>query len=216
VTKSFILLLSILLASVACAQEISNDADPKTVNINNKISPGFYASLGLGRGYTNFSSSNFFNTDMSHDPRYVLAGRFALGYDIDEYFGVELAYTQFSPEKFANLNNTGWDGDVREQSYDFQTVIRLPLFADIYGVAKLGPAYQHVEQRLISNGPAGLQPPYTNNVDIWRPRFAVGLQTALAEYSGLALNFEYSLLPHDDEHNVPDTELYTIGVILHF
>ena len=169
---------------------------------------GLYGAVSFGRGYNHFSKSDF-DSSLSGEDNSVWAGRIALGFNIDQYFGIETGYQLFQQRKFNNLKNGG-SGTVNEYAIDIQTVLRWPLFKGVNLFAKIGPAYVDAKQ----NADAGAGA--SRHIKTWRPRYALGVAASLPSFPGISVTAAYSRIVKNSDKNLPNADLYAIGLIFHF
>lgn len=202
--KKIILILLVL----CCLNTVwADDADMR----------GIYVSLAAGRGYPNYTAQNFFDTTLHHNADWVFNLRGALGFSIDNYFGVEAGYQHFMPQTFSDLHNTKWNGAVNESAIDILTVLRVPLFSSLYAFGKLGPTLLTVDRVLSAGGGnQATKPPIFGEIDAWEPCYAVGIESAIDKDSSLSGALQYMIIPADRDKNIPDTETYTVALIFHF
>lgn len=178
---------------------------------------GFYGLLALGRGYNHFSADNFTTSPSYSNNNWVWAGRLAVGYNIDQYIGLEIGGRYFQQRKFNDIANSNYNGFADLQAYSVQTVIRWP-FGNGYNVfVKFGPAY--VTADLTSNASAaeavtsGIK---TDTIKQWEPMYSLGASMTLDDFPGVSALFEYSATKQDSEHQLPKAELYALGLIFQF
>lgn len=169
---------------------------------------GAYGAISFGRGYNHLSKNNF-DSNLNGEDNSVWAGRIALGFDIDRYFGIEAGYQLFQQRKFNNLNNGG-SGTVDEYAIDLQTVLKWPLFKGVNLFAKIGPAYVNAKQ----NADAGAGT--SRHIKTWRPRYALGIAANLPSFPGVSLIATYSRIVKDSDKHLPNADLYALGLIFHF
>lgn len=178
---------------------------------------GFYGLIGIGRGYTHFNNTSFSPSPEYHSNDWVYAGRVALGFNIDNYIGIEAGSRFFNPRKIANVANIALNGTVKQQAYTLQTVINWPLTRSLDVFAKFGPAYVSIKRNIeASSGQiaaAGLQ---TDRIKQWEPVYGVGLALRLTAGAGPSLFAEYSTIQEDKDKKLPKSELYMLGAIFKF
>ncbi len=178
---------------------------------------GLYAVLAIGRGYNNFSANNFSSNPTYNDNAWTLAGRAALGFNIDQYIGVEVGGHYFRERKFSNVASSGYDGFINEHAYTAQTVIRWPFASGFNLLAKFGPAYVIANRQLkATSAPVSQQGLVAGMIKTWEPMYSLGLSMVLKNYPGLSLLAEYSAIAKDSDKQLPSSELYSLGIIFHF
>lgn len=178
---------------------------------------GLYALFAVGRGYNNFSASNFSYSPALHNDQWTLAGRVALGFNIDKYMGLEFGGRYFRERKFSNLQQSGYNGTVNEHAYTLQTVIRWPFATGFSLLAKFGPAYVVANRQVKSSStPISQQGLSVGVTRGWQPMYSLGLSMTLDDYPGLSLLAEYSSIAKDPDKSLPESQLYNLGIIFHF
>jgi hypothetical protein len=176
---------------------------------------GFYGSLTVGRGYNHFSRDLISNKDTGGEGDWIFSGRLALGFNIDQYIGVELGDRYFMQREFKNLQAQDIAGKVDETAYDLQTIIRWPFMKGYNLIAKFGPAFVDARQS-ISGENSDTILPGNKHIQSWLPTYGFGLSVDLDDYPGVSFVLDYSTIIADNDKQLPASQIYTAGLIFHF
>jgi opacity protein-like surface antigen len=177
---------------------------------------GVYGFLEIGRGYNNFQASDYNATAKGGQVNWVPAGRIGMGYNIDQYIGIEMGYQTFQNQVFKDLNGTGWNGVVSENSFDLLTVVRYPLGGGFYLLGKIGSAYVNAKQGLVNPDNGKPAPSSARHLYVWRPEYAAGMSMTLSDFPSVSFLATYSRIIGDEGKHFPTSELYSLGFIFHF
>lgn len=170
--------------------------------------PGWYAGGQIGWGDTHYSSDDFSANYPINNTGTIdvtgLAGRIFAGYQINNYFGVELGYTQFSNTHVKDINGiSGLNGSVSEYAVDMSGKGTLPL-GNYFGLnGKLGLAYVNANSH---GGLDGTQ--YRFN-----PTFGVGV--AWWATANVPIEASWTRIQKIGG-NIPSTDLFTVGISYYF
>jgi OmpA-like transmembrane domain len=171
--------------------------------------PGIYVGAQLGWGNVDYkNASAFFDTDVASEDG--LAGRVYLGYQFNQYLGLETGFAAFSTQDIpADL------GKIKTTQWDLLARVGMP-FGDsgFRGDVKLGAAYVFADYETSANAVvAGFSDVSSDEI---KPIAGASLTYNFCSNVSVDLSylhgFGHSNSNNFDDHWAPNTDLVTLGV----
>lgn len=175
---------------------------------------GAYGILNIGQAYSHFSHADYGMNSNNGQDNWVYAAKVGVGYQIDDYFGLEASYLSLQDRTFNDLTPST-KGIVTEQAFDVLTVVQIPFIADLNIIGKIGSAYVNADQMvsLLNNEPDTVSPT-ARNIYTWRPEYAFGLGTDFGTNTKISVS--YTRIPGDSDTHLPDLAFYSLGLVFGF
>lgn len=206
-----------MLRTKLVAAAILGGAVMMTANLATAAVPGFYAGVQGGWSNIAYNTSDYV-VDAGSVKKSGFGGRPFIGYQLDQYFGIETGYTWYAKNKLRNgsyydVSSIVTTGDFKQSAWDIVAVGTLPLEQGFSLYAKGGAAYVNAKATETATD-ASLNGSFTisDSTHEWRPVAGVGVSYDFNEM----VSGDVSWTRVFSGSGIANSDLAAVGVTYHF